>query len=253
MLAILAVAFLALASFALAAEGQGNNDGDGNKQPTMAELGNKVDSIVRQLSTLTATVGSLQTELGTSTGSVASKVDALSTTVAANRVTIVGKFAQQMAVVMTVPNATSGHNATYYLVGDSSITGFPQGTVVALNRRFTDRALPTGTYLFEVQQPYSDNVLCNGKVSISLWGHAPARHYGVCPRVVVTIDRGTGVGIAAGTAAGDKLYDGFGIYDITEKSSGNFRVSHKFPSGFAFTDAKPLGSYSAAVRITKIK
>ena len=97
-----------------------------------------------------------------------------------------------------------------------------------------------------MQQPYSDNVLCNGKVSMSLLGGIPARHYSVCPRVVVTI-------LDRGGVSGDKFYDGFGIYDITEKSSGNFRVSHKFPAGFAFTDAKPLGSYSAAIRITKLK
>ena len=238
MLAIAAVALATFAPSALAAEGQGDNAA---KQPTMAELASKVDSLGTRL-------GALQTTLGSHT----TKLDALSTTVAANRVTIVGKL-QQMAVVMTVPNATVGHNATYYLVGDSSIAGFPKGTVAALNRRFTDRALPTGTYLFEVQQPYSDNVLCNGKVSISLWGGSPARHYSVCPRVVLTIDRGVGAGFAPGTAAGDKLYDGFGIYDITEKSSGNFRVAHKFPSGFAFTDEKPLGSYSAAVKLTKLK
>ena len=238
MLAIAAAAFATFAPSALAAEGQGDNAA---KQPTMAELASKVDSLGTRL-------GALQTTLGSHT----TKLDALATTAAANHATIVGKFAQQTAVVTTRPIATSGHNATYRLVGDSSIAGFPKGTL-ATNRQFTDRALPTGTYLFEVQQPYSDNVLCNGKVSISLWGHAPARHYGVCPRVVVTIDRGTGAGFAPGTAAGDKLYDGFGIYDITEKSSGNFRVSHKFPSGFAFTDAKPLDSYSAAIRITKLK
>ena len=55
MLAILAAALATLAPLATAAEGQGDNDG--NKQPTMAELGNKVDSIVRQLATLSTTLG----------------------------------------------------------------------------------------------------------------------------------------------------------------------------------------------------
>ena len=176
MLAIAAVALATFAPSALAAEGQGDNAA---KQPTMAELASKVDSLGTRL-------GALQTTLGSHT----TKLDALSTTVAANHATIVGKFAQQTAVVTTRPIATSGHNATYRLVGDSSIAGFPKGTL-ATNRQFTDRALPTGTYLFEVQQPYSDNVLCNGKVSISLLGGIPARHYSVCPRMVVTIlDRG---------------------------------------------------------------
>ena len=237
MLATLAVALATLAPLATAAEGDSDRDDDaGVRQPTMRELANKIDSAVRRLVTLEATVGTLAT---------ATSVDALSTTVAANHATIVGKFAQQTAVVTTRPIATSGHNATYRLVGDSSIASFPKGTV-ATSGQFTDRALPTGTYLFEVQQPYSDNVLCNGKVSMSLKGRIPARHFSVCPRVVVTIlDRGGGTG--------DKFNDGFGIYDITEMSSGNFRVSHKFPSGFAFTDADPLGSYSAAIRITKLK
>ena len=235
-LAILAVALAALAPLATAAEGQGDNDADGNKQPTMAELGNKVDSIVRQLGTLTATTGTLRTELG----ALATTVGTLSSTVSANHTTIVGKFAQQMAVVKTKPIATSGRNATYRLMGVSSIAGFPKGTV-ATSGQFTDRALPTGTYLFEVQQPYSDNALCNGSMG------TPARHYGgsICPRVVVTIDDGVG--------GSDRFWDGFGIYDITEKSSGNFYVTHKFPIGFTFTDAKPLGTYTGAVRITKLK
>ncbi len=95
MLAILAVALAALAPFALAAEGQGDNDADGNKQPTMAELGNKVDSIVRQLGTLASTTGTLRIELG----ALATTVGTLSSTVSANHTTIVGKFAPQMAVV----------------------------------------------------------------------------------------------------------------------------------------------------------
>ena len=248
MLAILAVAFATLARSAMAAEGQG--DDNANKQPTMAELASKVDSLGTRLGAIEATLGNLATAtVGTSATSLASKVDAHSSTATANHTTIVGKFAQQMAVVMTVPTATSGHNAVYYLVGDSSIASFPKGTVAA-NQRFTNRALPTGTYLFEVQQPYSDNVLCNGKISATLRAAAShIRHYSVCPRVVVTIDRGSGVG----TADGDKLYDGFGIYEITERSSSNFRVSHKFPTGFAFTDDKPLNSYTAAVKITKLK
>ena len=247
MLAILAVAFATLARSAMAAEGQG--DDNANKQPTMAELASKVDSLGTRLGAIEATLGNLATAtVGTSATSLASKVDAHSSTATANHTTIVGKFAQQMAVVMTVPTATSGHNAVYYLVGDSSIASFPKGTV-ATSGQFTDRALPTGTYLFEVQQPYSDNVLCNGKVSMSLTGSIPARHFSVCPRVVVTIDDGIG----GSDRFSDRLYDGFGIYDITEKSSGNFYVTHKFPSGFAFTDAKPLSSYAGAVRITKLK
>ena len=121
-LAILAVALAAVGPSAMAAEGSGDNNADGNKQPTMAELGNKVDAIVRQLGSLTSTVGTLRTELGSQTGALA----ALSSTVTANHATIVGKFAPQMAIVMTVPRATSGAgNATYYLVCASKRPAVP--------------------------------------------------------------------------------------------------------------------------------
>ncbi len=90
-------------------------------------------------------------------------------TVSANHTTIVGKFAPQMAVVMSVPpqrlvsNGVASENistsgapgAPLHLVGESTIPGFPAGTVGA-NGLFTDRTLPAGTYLFELQQPYGD-------------------------------------------------------------------------------------------------
>ena len=151
MLAILAVALATLAPSALAAEGQGDNNA--GKQPTMAELASKVDS-------LGTTLGSLRTELGT----LARKVDTLSSTVTANHATIVGKFATQMAVVMAVPTSTSGYRSELYLVGNSSISGFPAGTVAA-NGKFTDTTLPAGTYLFELQHPYGDSTICNGRFS----------------------------------------------------------------------------------------
>ena len=78
----------------------------------------------------TATVGVAPTSL-------AGKVDALATTVTANHTTIVGKFAPQMAVVMSVPgpwaSRLNGINSgdissqltPTYLVGESTIPGFP--------------------------------------------------------------------------------------------------------------------------------
>ena len=242
MLAILAVALAALAPSAMAAEGQGDNDADGNKQPTMAELGNKVDSIVRQLNTLTATTGTLRTELG----ALATTVGTLSSTVSANPTTIVGKFAPQMAVVMTVPTATNGaSNATYYLVGASTIPGFPAGTVAA-DGQFTDRNLPAGTYLFELQQPYGDDAICQRSVSIKWLRNASGRqssglrHNAVCPLVFMV----------PGPLA-NRLNDGFGIYTFTAPT--RFRMQHRFPTGFAATNDKPLASYTGAVRITKLK
>ena len=243
MLAILAVALAALAPFAMAAEGQGDNDADGNKQPTMAELGNKVDSIVRQLGSLSATTGSLRTELG----ALATTVGTLASTVSANHTTIVGKFAQQMAVVMAVPRTTAGGSIGYYLVGDSTIPGFPTVTVAA-NGYFTgagSRTLPAGTYLFELQQPYSDDVLCQSSVSRRKnTGVADgARFVAVCPRLRVNI------------YGGQKLDDGFGIYTFGTPSpnSSGWSVKFSFPTGLTFTDDKPLASYTGAVRITKLK
>ena len=239
MLAILAVALATLAPLAMAAEGQGDNDA--GKQPTMAELGSKVDSIARQLGNLTATVGTLRTELGASTASVASRVNALSSTVTANHTTIVGKFAPQMAVVMTVPTSTDGaNNATYYLVGDSTIAGFPAGTVAA-DGQFTDRTLPAGTYLFELQPPYGDNVICQRVISIRhrYRGYHGLRRANACPRMFVVVGRD------------NRLNGGFGIYTFTAPTA--FRAQHRFSSGLTFTDDKPMASYAGAVRITKLK
>ena len=247
MLAILAVALAALAPFALAAEGQGDNDGDGNKQPTMAELGNKVDSIVRQLGSLASTTGSLRTELG----ALATTVGTLSSTVSANHATIVGKFAPQMAVVMTVPTMGASH-ATYYLVGESTIPGFPAGTVAA-NGQFTDRTLPAGTYLFELQNPYGDNTICQSELSRHLVQSAGTgtRHNDACPRVRLhPFNNRT------------RLEDGYGIY--TYAAPASFRVMHRWPAGTKLSEdtrlsateranAESIASYSGAVRITKLK
>ena len=247
MLAILAVALAALAPFALAAEGQGDNNA--GKQPTMAELASKVDSLGTRLGSLTSTTGSLRTELG----ALATTVGTLASTVSANHATIVGKFAPQMAVVMSVPYWWSGSNGVasenlhvdlprHYLVGNSTIPGFPAGTVAA-DGQFTDRTLPAGTYLFELQQPQSDNVLCNRSVSIR---HRRNGNHGarraVCPRLYMTTTSG---------GAHVRFNDGFSIAAFTAPTV--FRAVHRFPTGFVATDDKPLASYTGAVRITKLK
>ena len=230
MLAILAVAFATLAPLATAAEGDSDRDDDaGVKQPTMRELANKIDQAVRRLGTLEATVRTL------------------SSTVTANHATIVGKFAPQMAVVMTVPTSTDdANNANYYLAGESTIAGFPAGTVAA-NGQFTDRTLPAGTYLFELQQPYGDNVICQRSVSrrhlrAGVENPDDQRHKAVCPRLFMVTTAGGGW---------VRLNDGFGIYTFTTPTT--FRMQHRFPSGLIFTDDKPLGSYSGAIKITKLK
>ena len=263
MLAIAAVALAALAPFALAAEGQGDN-GSG-KQPTMAELASKVDSLGTRLGGMEATLGNLATAtVGTSATSIASKVDALSSTVSANHTTIVGKFAPQMAVVMSVPQWWSGFGTPrisenlaedsprHYLVGESTIPGFPAGTVGA-DGLFTDRTLPAGTYLFELQQPYGDNAICQSELSRRFLqgGHNGQRRNSVCPRVRLhPFSNRT------------RLEDGYGIY--TYAAPARFQLRHKWPSGLKFSDdttlsateranAKSFASYTGAVRITKLK
>ena len=166
-LAILAVAFATLALSATAAEGDSDRDDDaGVRQPTMRELANKIDQAVRDIRTAQATIGTLAT---------ATSVDALTTTVTSNHATIVGKFAPQMAVVVAVHPWWSGWNGVasermngdgprFYLVGSSTIPGFPTGTV-GMDGRFTDATLPAGTYLFELQQPYGDNAICQSELS----------------------------------------------------------------------------------------
>ena len=34
-----------------------------------------------------------------------------------------------------------------------------------MDGRFTDATLPAGTYLFELQQPYGDNAICQSELS----------------------------------------------------------------------------------------
>ena len=246
MLAILAVALAALAPFALAAEGQ-NSDLLENK---LNVLGVKVDS-------LTSTVGSLRTELG----ALATTVGTLSSTVSANHTTIVGKFAPQMAVVMSVPWWWSGFNGNasenmgqgdqpLHLVGESTIPGFPAGTVGA-DGRFTDRTLPAGTYLFELQQPYGDNAICQSELSRRHLPGTSERYKAACPSVRLhPFSNRT------------RLEDGYGIY--TYAAPARFYLHHKWPAGLKFSEdtslsaterasASSISSYTGAVRITKLK
>ena len=263
MLAIVAVALAALAPFALAAEGSGDKDDGGVDQPTMRQLANKIDSAVRRLGAVEATVATLST---------ATAVDALTTEVRTNHTTIVGKFAPQMAVVMTMPYWVSGFNGRpangigqrppLHLVGESTIPGFPAGTVGA-DGLFTDATLPAGTYLFELQQPYGDNAICQSELSRTHrsasadgpgGGGAGSRYAAACPSL-----RLHPFNNAPSTK---KLGDGYGIY--TYAAPASFRLIHTWPAGLKFSEdtslsateranANSIASYSGAVRITKLK
>ena len=253
-LAILAVALAALAPFALAAEGDGDKDDGGVDQPTMRQLANKIDSAVRRLGAVETTVATLST--ATAVDALTTEVRTLSSTVSANHTTIVGKFAPQMAVVMAVPAGAfpTGRNSEdigyaspnslrLYLVGDSTILGFPTGTV-ATNGQFTDTTLPVGTYLFELQQPHSDSVICHDSVSRPFVRMSGARRNAVCPRLRLHP-------VGTTTNISTRHEEGSGVY--THAAPTAFRLNLKFPSGLTFPDDKPVGSYSGAVRITKLK
>ena len=255
MLAIAAMAFATLAPFALAADGQGDNT---EKATTLAELGNKINGLSSQVARIEATVGTLAT--ATALDALTATVGTLSTTVNANHTTIVGKFAPQMAVTMSVPYWWSGWNGQasermsqsprLHLVGESTIPGFPAGTVAA-NGLFTDRTLPAGTYLFELQQPYGDNTICQRELSRRhLAGNNP-RFRDACPSVRLHP-----------FSSPTRLEDGYGIY--TYAAPASFFLHHRWPPSLQFSEdtslsaterasAKSIASYTAAVRITKLK
>ena len=146
-------------------------------------------------------------------------------------------------------------NPRHLLVGESTIPGFPAGTVGA-NGLFTDKTLPAGTYLFELQQPYGDNTICQRALSRRFLrgeaqGLAQQRHIAACPRVRLhPFNDAT------------RLEDGYGIY--TYAAAGAFQLRHYWPSGLKFSEdtrlsateranAKSMSSYTGAVRITKLK
>ena len=216
LLAAVAVAFAPVFAPALAADGT-NLAGD-EEEPTMSDLNTRMDGLEGKIDTLTT------------------KVDAFA-----------GR-GHQVAVVMTVPKTLRvPHEAVhvdYHLVGSSTIPGFPSGTVAADGKFASWTApLPAGTYLFEMQQPYSDNVLCHGNVSRLHGGRGDGGTKKVCPRILL---------FGHSPSGQTRFDDGFAIYTMTT-NTGHFLVKHRFPAGFTFTTDRPLGSYRGAVKITKLK
>ena len=225
LLAAFAVAVVPFFAPALAADG---SDASGDEE-----------SLDGQIKSLTAMVATLTTSLAT----LAANVDDL-----ANRghgeIAIVETRPRSIQDV--VPNGTrmSGH-VDYYLVGTSTIPGFPRGRVAADGKFASYSAsLPAGTYLFELQQPYSDRPVCHGSVSRL---RDPARWVGRgCPWLSLLLedeetDRGR-----------TRFEDGSGIYRITS-NAGWFSLRHRFPSEVAFTEERPIASYKGAVKITRLK
>ena len=228
---ILALAVSPL-GIALAADGT-SDASDEEKAPTMQELATAIATLTRNVGTLTGNVATLTTKVDNFAGR-----------------------GHEVAVVMTVPirllsdsNRVEAVRVDYHLVGGSTIPGFPSGTIAADGKfaRYT-APLPAGTYLFELQQPYSDQVICHGNVS-RLNGVPVAGAGGgtrACPRIALFGSQGTSGGSST------RFDDGFAVYEVTS-STGHFSVRHKFPNSFVFTDKRPSGSYRGSVKITKLK
>ena len=92
---------------------------------------------------------------------------------------------------------------------------------VAANGSFTDAMLPAGTYLFELQQPYGDNTICQRELSRRLTPSVPdtgQRHVEACPRVRLHP-------FSSGTRASTRLEDGYGIYTYAPRQVSSCATS----------------------------
>lgn len=247
--AALAFAFTFFLTPALAADGTGNASDEG-AQPTMKALAGAIAE-------LAATLGKANdSEAGctaTTPCGLWGRLDNLTAEVGslANR-------GHQVAVVETVPRSiqntgTNGRkmaaHVDYYLVGHSTIPGFPAAGTVGPTGRFASYsvALPAGTYLFELQQPYSAELKCHGNVS-RLDGVDGGNARGPCPYLSIVLSDGT----STGASARKRFNDGFGVYTVTS-TSGSMSLRHRFPSSVTFTGGRPITSYKGAVKITRLK
>lgn len=214
LLAILAAAVSPIFGTALAADGAGNAS-DEEKDPTMKDL-------AAALTTLTGNVANLTTSVATLT----SKVD-----------NFAGR-GHQVAVVMAVPRRLQVATTTrpnvvhvdYYLVGNSTIPGFPTSTVAADGKFASYNVpLPAGTYLFEMQNPYDDQLLCHGKVAVlkdAGSGHALRNE--ACTVITLKVRDTT-------LASEKKILDGLIVYRVTAATGGRFYKHFRFPAGTTFT------------------
>ena len=194
------------------------------------------DAILNSIAALDSKVASLQTALATAQ----SAITALQS--AATRI--------EVAIVMTVPDdrrcmAGSGQRQCYgkTLLMGSTIPGFPQGTVNRTTYEFTDSSLPAGTYLVELQQPYSDNPLCHGSATatIKINRRALRRFASECPRFRIFGNTW-------------RLDNGSRIYTVPSGTRSTYlSPEHRFPSPWEFTTSAPLISYTGTIKITRLK
>ena len=152
----------------------------------------------------------------------------------------------EIAVLMAVPIQSSCRflnagrpecSARLYVLGST----IPNGRANVPRGGFSsDPTLPPGTYLIELQQPYSD---CHGGVAQSRL-LAKVNGRGACPQLM----------LAPRGIVPDRLDDGFGIFTATA-SKGFFRPQFKFPTGTSFSGEgnRPASSYVGSIKITKLR
>lgn len=249
MLPVVVVAFGTAVVPVLAADGASDASGEKDMEGKVDELTTMVNTLTRNVATLTTNVGTLTTNLSALDGKVGTLTTNLSTLT-----TNVSDFADrghQVAVVGTVPirlqvsDPTKAFHVDYYLVGHSTIPGFPSETVAATGKFASySTSLPRGTYLFELQQPIVDQLSCHGTVSrLRGTGGGGARRGG-CPGLYVKIGSAS-----AGTLK--KFNDGFGVYTVSAATT-RFSLNHVFPAG-VITESRPITAFKGAVKITKLK
>ena len=156
----------------------------------------------------------------------------------------------EIAVLMAVPIQSScfGVGGTgrpecsvrLYVLG-STIPNWPTNVS---RSGFSNPTLPPGTYLIELQQPYSDNLACHhGGIAYSRL-LAKVKWRGDCPQLL----------LAAAGIARNRLDDGFGIFTATSSTS-LFLPKFRFPIGTSFSGEgnRLASSYVGSIKITKLR
>ena len=156
----------------------------------------------------------------------------------------------QIAIVLTVPVAKSlcrRPSGAYricpsdaYLLG-STIEGFPTGTV-SDNSHFADTTLPAGTYLVEIHQPRSDQLICHGSNSTA---------YGVRGESFRLVAAEC-ANLAVGNKATKRLDSGSRIYTVNAGDNSQLRPWTRIPLTL-FGNAEEHRSYTGSIKVTRLR
>lgn len=158
-------------------------------------------------------------------------------------------LAAQIAIVLTVPvaKALCRPSGAYqicpsdaYLLG-STIEGFPTGTV-SDSSHFSDTTLPAGTYLVEVHQPRSDELICHGSNSTA---------YGVRSESFGMVAAEC-ANLAVGNRATKRLDSGSRIYTVNAGDNFQLRPWTRIPLTL-FGDAEEHRAYTGSIKVTRLR